>query len=62
MRQRFFMMSEAIFQFYPTKNKNKTFTWQRHVYIHDVAKGGDFYNGGLWIFYVFCRTQLKFRF
>ena len=29
---------------------------------HDVAKVGDFYNGGLWKFYVFCRIKLKFSF
>jgi len=22
--------------------------WQRHVYRHDLAKVGDFYNGDLW--------------
>ena len=28
--------------------KSLTLLWQRHVYRHDVAKVGDFYNRGLW--------------
>jgi len=35
---------------------------QRHVYRYNVAEMGDFYNGGQWGNYVFCRILLVFRF
>ena len=63
-----FMYSEIKFQldtaktiFFPIDPHCKNFLlWQRHVYRHDVAKVGEFYNWVYGEFLCLCRFKLTF--